>query len=216
MFIGKSLYQVREYRAGTNTDLTAANLRHIASLSLPIVPTQLSSAISAIRTSVSQDVIRHLLPREKTLELLFCLRAYFLLGSNEFATGLINEAQHRLQTRRETTGLQQDPVKALQGLSIKDAELQQILSSTWKALASFDFQDHKLDSPRGHVQLSTAKKSTPRPSTSDSVHGASADVSGKHNFLSIVLISVDMALPSLFRSFNTRTCSVHIMSRRYR
>lgn len=181
MFIGKSLHQVREYGTGINSDLTTANLRHIASLSLPIVPTQLSRAITAIRTSVSQDVLRHLLPQEKTLKLLSCLRAYFLLGSNEFAIGLINEAQHRLQTRRETAGLQQDPMKALQGLSIKDAELQQVLFSTWKALASLDFQDHGLDFARGHVQLSTAKKSTSRPSTSDSVHGASIDVSGKHN-----------------------------------
>ena len=192
LFIGKSLHQVREYgrigpakglsgTAAIQTELTANHLRHLSALSLPIVPAQLSRAISAIRLSLSQNILKLLLPMHTTLQLLSCMREFFLLGRGEFAGALIAEADKRVDARRQSMGklLQQDPVKALHGLTIKDAEFQQTLSQTWKALASQDedADDNVLDFARRHMSLATPTDRDSRPSTSDSMHGASASVS---------------------------------------
>lgn len=193
LFIGKSLHQVRRYgtqartsntisnKAISETGLASANLQQLAALSLPIVPAQLSRTISAIRLSISQNVLRHLLPMEMTLELLSCLKWFFLLGRGEFAVALISEADSRIQARQQSMNrlLQQDPVKALQGLSIKDAELHQVLSATWKSLASLDedLEDDILEVARECVSLSKPLDQDFRPSTSDSVHGASSNIS---------------------------------------
>ena len=193
LFIGKSLHQIRRYgrqngvskgqssQTLSESDLAAAHLGHLSALQLPIVSAQLSRAISAIRLSLSQNVLKMLLPMSVTLELLSCLREFFLLGRGDFATSLIQEADKRVHARQESMGrlLQQDPVKALQGLSIKDAEFHQTLSQTWKALASHDeeAEDDILDFARMHVSLSAPADADSRPSTSDSVHGASAHLS---------------------------------------
>lgn len=193
LFIGKSLHQVRKYGrqdgmtdklAGQTTseaDLVAAHLQQLSSLSLPIISGQLSRAVSAIRLSLSQNVLKMLLPMEMTLELLSCLKEFFLLGRGGFATALIDEADKRLEARQQSMGrlLQQDPVKALQGLTIKDAEFHQTLSQTWKALASVDedIEDEVLDFARKYVSLSKPADVDSRPSTSDSVNGAAANLS---------------------------------------
>ena len=193
LFIGKSLHQIRKYgrqnvivegqpsHSLSESGLVAAHLEHLSTLQLPIVSAQLSRAISAIRLSLSQNVLKMLLPMDVTLQLLSCLREYFLLGRGDFATTLIQEADRRLHARQESMGrlLQQDPVKALQGLSIKDAEFHQTLSQTWKALASQDedTEDDILDFARKHVSLLASTDVDSRPSTSDSVHGASAHLS---------------------------------------
>lgn len=193
LFIGKSLHQVHRYekQARMSTDRSSkepsANdspvetLQHLTSLPLPIVPAQLSRTISAIRLSVSQNVLRHLLPMQTTLALLACLKEFFLLSRSEFPAALINEVDSRLTSRQQNMGklLQQDPMKALQGLSLKDSELQQTLSATWRSLASRDedLEDDILDFARKHVSLSLPGEHDSRPSTADSVHGASATVS---------------------------------------
>lgn len=194
LFIGKSLHQVRRYgrRALTSSDsaragmsereLAALHLGYLTGLSMPIVPAQLSRTVATIRQSLSQNVLQHLLPMNLTLELFSTLRQYFLLGSGEFATALINEADARVQARQLSMGrlLQQDPIKALQGLSIKDAELQQTLASVWKSLASRDeeAEDEGLEFARKHISLEPPGKRSSRPSTADSsVHGATIDMS---------------------------------------
>jgi hypothetical protein len=193
LFIGKSLHQIRKYGRQNGTtrgqsghslaesNLVAAHLEHLSELQLPLVSAQLSRAISAIRLSLSQNVLKLLLPMNVTLEVLSCLREFFLLGRGDFATTLIQEAEKRLHARQESMGrlLQQDPVKALQGLSIKDAEFHQTMSQTWKALASQDedASDDILDFARKHVTLSAPADVDSRPSTSDSVYGASAHLS---------------------------------------
>ena len=192
LFIGKSLQQIRKYgqqirisSGGPSQTLSegilaSKHIQQLSNLSLPIVSAQLSRSISAIRMSLSRNILKHLLPMETTLELLSCLKQFFLLGRGEFAVALINEADSRMQARRQSMGrlLQQDPVKALQGLSIKDAEFQQILSRTWKALASQDedAEDDILDFARRHVSLSTLLEQNSRPSSSDSYNGVASNL----------------------------------------
>lgn len=193
LFVGKSLHQIRRYgrhngsykrqsgQSLSDSALVATHLEHLSALQLPIVSAQLSRAVSAIRLSLSQNVLKMLLPMSATLELLSCLREFFLLGRGDFATALIQEAEKRVQARQESMGrlLQQDPVKALQGLSIKEAEFHQTLSQTWKALASKDedTEDEILDSARKHISLSAPTDVESRPSTADSMHGAPAHLS---------------------------------------
>ena len=66
--------------------------------------------------------------------------------------------------------LSQDPMTAMQGLSIKDAELQQVLSHTWKALVLEDQEvdDTLFDFARTHTSLAAPKGISARPASSDS------------------------------------------------
>jgi len=192
-FIGKSLYQIKRlsHTARTSsisvaldpsqTELAKSHLRHLSSLTLPVIPAQLSRAVSAIRLSLSQNVLQHLLPMNDTLRLLSCLRQYMLLGKGEFAVALIGQAEARLESRQQSMGrlLQQDPAKALQGLSIKDAELHQTLAQVWKSLAREDEhgEDDVLEFASKHLTLAAPKKRDARHPTSDSVSGAVPQIS---------------------------------------
>ncbi|KAK3706913.1 hypothetical protein LTR37_012412 [Vermiconidia calcicola] len=193
LFVGKSLNQVRRYGrqkkpSGPTTnqsisegDLASVHLQQLTALSLPIVPAQLSRAISTIRLSLSRNVLQSLLPMQMILELLSCLKQFFLLERGEFAVTLISEADNRLHARQQSLGrlLQQDPVKALQGLSLKDAEFHQTLSQTWKTLAAQDedVEDDIREFAQRHLTLSTPVDYDSRPSTSDSVYGAALSLS---------------------------------------
>ncbi|TKA65620.1 hypothetical protein B0A55_07286 [Friedmanniomyces simplex] len=108
----------------------------------------------------------------KTKNLMPDFLTYFLLGHGEFAVALIDEAETRLQARQQSMGrlLQQDPLKALQNLSIKDAELHQTLSSAWKRLArEEDAEDVVLNFARQRVRLSVPSTKPSRPASSESV-----------------------------------------------
>ncbi|KAK4494818.1 hypothetical protein PRZ48_014174 [Zasmidium cellare] len=179
-FIGKSLNQAQNLLR-TNHDLTALSekkgslasdhLRMLSSLSLPIVPSQLSRTVAAMRLSLSQNVLQHLLPMKVTLKNLSCMRQFLLLAHGEFAASLITEAEARLQSRQQSMGslLQQDTGKALQGLSIKDAELNQSLQQVWRSLAAEDKEvaDELLEHAQSCITLAAPKANASRPSTSD-------------------------------------------------
>lgn len=192
LFVGKSIHQVRHYDQQSQIhakmqmlnvqygQLANAHLKHLSSLSLPILPAQLARAVSAIRMSLSQNILQHLLPLEDIMTLLSCLRRYFLLEDGEFTLALVHEAEARIHARQQSMGrlLQQDPVKALQGLSVKEAELNQTLNQTWKTLAMRDDteENHAFDFARKNVTLSTPKKSSSRPTTSDAATAAGAQL----------------------------------------
>ena len=162
----------------TDTELVQAHLQHLTQLPLPISSAQLTRTIFAIRTSLSQNVLQDLLPMETTMKLFTCLKQFFLLERGSFAIALIAEADARLQSREQSMGrlLQQDPTKAMKGLSIKDSELQQTLTATWKALASKDddAEDEVMDFAERHMTLSAPATHESRPSTSDSIGAGSA------------------------------------------
>jgi hypothetical protein len=193
LFIGKSIHQVRHYEQQSQLQaktqipkiqhghLANAHLKHLSSLSLPIIPAQLARAVSAIRMSLSQNILQHLLPLQDIMTLLSCLRRYFLLEDGEFTLALVQEAEVRIHARQHSMGklLQQDPVKALQGLTVKNAELNQTLGQTWKALAMRDETEENpaFEFARENVTLSAPSKTIARPSTSDSVTAASPKMS---------------------------------------
>lgn len=215
LFIGKSIHQVRHYQQEIQSrqkaqisqtsggHLASAHLKHLSSLSLPIVPAQLARAIAAIRMSLSQNVLQHLLPLEDIMTLLSCFRRYFLLEDGEFTLALVQEAEARINARQQSMGrlLQQDPIKALQGLSVKDAKLSQALGQTWKALMLRDIseEDHVLESARNHISLAAPRRNSSRPSTSDSVTAASPQISSiafnNMLFPSAAHLSIDILPP---------------------
>ena len=183
-FIGKCLHQIQRlphqrqvFIASTShrladTELASAHLKHLSSLPLPLNQAQLTRAISTIRLSLSQNVLQRLLPMSDITRLLHCLRSYFLLGHGEFAIAIIEEAEARLQARQQSTSrlLRQDPLKALQDLSIKDTELHQTLSSTWKRLAREDYaEDTGLNFARQHMRLSLLNAKATRPASSENM-----------------------------------------------
>lgn len=183
VFIGQSLHRVQSHHdasrmssailnfAFKDADIASEHLKLLSQLSLPITSSQLSRSVSDIRQSFSRNVLQHLLPLETTIHVLSCLRLFFLMSRGEFAIALIAEAEHRLTTRQQHMGrlLQQDPLRAMQGLSIKDAELNQALLRVWKAMAleADDVDDDILDFAQRHITLAAAKTEIPRPSTAD-------------------------------------------------
>ncbi|KAK1069083.1 hypothetical protein LTR12_012698 [Friedmanniomyces endolithicus] len=184
VFIGTCLHQIQRLphhngssatstsHHATDTELASAHLQHLSSLPLPLNQAQLTRAISTIRLSLSQNVLQRLLPMSDITRLLRCLRSYFLLGHGEFAIAIIEEAEARLQARQQSMGrlLRQDPLKVLQGLSIKDAELHQTLSSAWKRLAREDYaEDTVLNFARQHVRLSLPTVKAARPASSENI-----------------------------------------------
>lgn len=192
-FIGKSIHQVRYYDQQSQIHakmqassvqyghLANAHLKHLSSLSLPIIPAQMARAVAAIRRSLSQNILQHLLSLEDIMTLLSCLRRYFLLEDGEFTLALVQEAEARIHARQQSMGklLQQDPIKALQGLSMKEAELNQTLGQTWKTLAMRDDTEENFafDFARKNTTLSIPRKASSRPTTSDSVTAARPKVS---------------------------------------
>nr|POE72062.1 gamma-tubulin complex component 4 [Quercus suber] len=186
LFVGKTLHQIRQYERSktiksarsvnaTNAELVSKHLSLLLSLSIPLVPAQLSRVISAIRLSLSRNVLQQLLPMTATLQLLSCLRHFFLLSRGEFGGNLIIEAEKRMRDRQQSMGraMQRNTVKAIQGLSIKDAELHQTLTQTWRALARQHDEglDDVLEFAQSHMSLAVPKTTSTRPSSSDSIHG---------------------------------------------
>lgn len=188
MFIGKCLHQMREHERADRTSFARAqlqanrsemanqHLRYLSALELPMVASQFSRTISDIRLSLSRKVLQHLLPIESTLRVLSCLQQFFFLSRGEFALVLISEAEARMATRQQQQMgrlMHQNPVKALQGLSIKDAELHQVLQRVWKEIAANGSEDDDdvLEYARSHISLSTPKGGVLAPESSESVYG---------------------------------------------
>ena len=193
LFIGKSLHQVAHHQRLSQTTLTlstpnindselaAAHLQHLASLTLPIVPSQFSRSIADIRLSLSQNVLQHLLPLSDMTKLLRCLRQFFLLARGDFPMALIAQAEDRVQARQQSMSrlLAKDAVKALQGLSIKDAELSQTLRQVWRSLLAKDEdgEDEVLEYAQSNITLINPRANTSRPSTADSATENTPEVS---------------------------------------
>jgi hypothetical protein len=164
MFIGKSLNHIRSrgtdessMKTGSELDLLPIHLRYLSELVLPISPSALSSAISAIRLSLSRNTLQALLPLPKIIEILTLFREYFLLGRGEFAISLITEANSHLATRNRTSKSSDN----LRALVIKETELTNILSKTFSilsSLASDDSEDQEsVDMARELLHLNLAK-----------------------------------------------------------
>ncbi|KAH0562329.1 hypothetical protein GP486_002972 [Trichoglossum hirsutum] len=212
LFIGRTLNHVRirgdrppspsllASAASPLSSLLPSHLRHLSSLSFPISPSSLSATIAAIRLSLSQNTLQHLLPIPKIIEILSLLREFFLLGRGEFAVALISEADERIRSRWRRPG-QSYRDQSHQGVGsviVKEGEVTAVLARTWAALSSFqgeeDVSDEKLDLARDLIYLTLPKQSPSRTSTPGRAAGSHLPTSIYDTTFSDFLLSTPTSL----------------------
>ncbi|CAD0090407.1 unnamed protein product [Aureobasidium vineae] len=183
LFIGKSLHQVKQHTQGSSASqilhgsedaaLLNAHIQLLSSLSFPLISAAFSTTISSIRSSLSQKVLQRLLPPDEIKLVLSVFRQILLLDRGEFAVFLISEAAERLDARRVEHGryLQEPSSRDLRGVMMKEGEVNESLSRTWKALTSLqteDLEDDVLEFARENMRLEIdTRRAATRPSTSD-------------------------------------------------
>ena len=182
LFIGKSLNHIKA-RASLLEDgivhtrspellLLPSHLAYLSSLESPITATSFSTAVSAIRLSLSGNALQKLLPLSKVLEILRILKDFFLLERGEFAIALITAADQCLSARQSRYA-DKPPAKVADGLKstvIKDGEISAVLARTWGSIAYLqgvdDDEDEDLELARELINLSNSALKHP-----DSAHG---------------------------------------------
>ena len=184
LFIGRSLKHIRERQLSSMTGSPAADSLeltflpihqgHLSSLQFPISSSAFSTAIRAIRLSLSQNTLSKLLPLSKVLEMLHLLKNFFFLERGEFAVALIAAADERLVSRqRIATGrLNQDIVPDLASMTIKEGEVYAVLARTWTSIASMrsiddEDGDEELDRARELISLSIKSVDTESTNSRD-------------------------------------------------
>ena len=178
MFVGKSLNQVRSLPSTSKTkaattqiselELLPVHVQHLSQVVAPISSAKLSEVVANIRTSLSRNLLQHLLPRAKIVETLNVLYQFFLLGRGEFAMVLIAEADERLSSRHRGTQLAK-PGQSIKGLLLKEAEINQTLARSLSILSTLggenDHIDDILDAASGILHLDVHSASSHRPGT---------------------------------------------------
>ncbi|PWY72200.1 Spc98 family protein [Aspergillus sclerotioniger CBS 115572] len=172
LFIGKTLNLIRAKRSAptvnpsaivstTPVTLHTEHIEHLASLKSPISAPRLSSAVNAIRYSLSQSTLSKLFPLQKILEILSVLHDFLLLRRGEFATALVSHADARIQDRYRKhvhSVSKYNPAEGLGGLSIKEGDVVTTLSQTLSELYSLqteeDPADDELDLAKDLLRLS--------------------------------------------------------------
>ena len=167
--ISQSRIQLPKEASGAS--LQSRHFELLASLSHPISSTALTQTISAIRSSLSQNVLQKMLSFTEILLILHVFREFFLLQRGEFAIALINAADSCLATKSQTSA---HTVKGgdmrMSGVMIKEGEVTATLNQAWATLASLqeidDDEDQELDLARDLVYLTIKKvqtKTAPAP-----------------------------------------------------
>lgn len=179
LFIGKSINQIRslpkssQALSGSSSrlselELLPTHVEHLSSVAAPISSAKLSEAVGNIRLSLSRNLLQHLLPRDKIVEILTVLHQFFLLGRGEFAMALIAEADEKVQTRHRNP-LPSKPGHGIQGILLKETEINNTLSRSWSVLSSLagedDHTDDILDLAVATVHLTVQTLSSNRPGT---------------------------------------------------
>ncbi|KAF6232692.1 hypothetical protein HO173_009131 [Letharia columbiana] len=169
LFIGRSLNHIRERQssfsdgsskaAAPELALLSNHLAHLSSLEFPLSSSSFSTAIGAIRLSLSQNALQKLLPLTKVLEMLQILKEFFLLERGEFAVALLTAADERLTSRNQAVRSKQNLVNELASMTIKEGEVSAVLARAWTALASYqslddEDVDEELDQARELIRLS--------------------------------------------------------------
>lgn len=179
LFIGKSLNQIRALPSSSKVasgsgsriselELLPTHVGHLSGVTAPISSARLSEAVGGIRQSLSQNLLQYLLPREKIVEILTVLHQFFLLGRGEFPMVLIAEADQKIQSRHRAPSSK--PGQGIQGILLKEAEINNTLSRSWTVLSSLggedDHTDDALDLAMDIVHLSVhTSSSSHRPGT---------------------------------------------------
>lgn len=178
LFVGKSLSQIRSLpstsKMGAATtqisdlELLPVHIQHLSQVTAPISSANLSEVVANIRTSLSRNLLQHLLPREKIVETLTVLYQFFLLGRGEFAMVLIAEADEKLSSRHRATSSTK-PGQSIKGLLLKEAEINQTLARSLSVLSTLggenDHIDDILDAASDVLHLDVHSASGLRPGT---------------------------------------------------
>ncbi|KAF2688256.1 Spc98 family protein [Lentithecium fluviatile CBS 122367] len=179
LFIGKSLNQIRTLPTTAKTltgrssgasklDLLPVHVHHLSEVTAPIASAKLAEAVANIRLSLSRNLLQHLLPREKIVEILTVLYQFFLLGRGEFAMTLIAEADDRMQSRHRSTA-QSKQGHGIQGVLLKEGEISHTLSRAFTVLSTLsgedDTTDDILDLAMDILHLTIHNPSNNRPGT---------------------------------------------------
>ncbi|KAF2744287.1 hypothetical protein M011DRAFT_461077 [Sporormia fimetaria CBS 119925] len=180
MFIGKSLNQVRSLGSSSKAlsssptkdldpELLSTHVTQLADVVAPISSAKLSRAISNIRLSLSRNLLQHLLPQERIVEILSVLHQFFLLGRGEFAVALITEADLKVQNRHKSSSNASG--QGIRGILLKEAEMNNALSRVWTILAALGGEDDStgdvldLATDIVHLAVDSGQSSSQRPGT---------------------------------------------------
>lgn len=184
LFIGKALSHIRTRGAVSSLDSStngpaleqlSTHAGLLKELTSPLSAQRLSSAVSAIRSSLSKNILQRLLPTQQIVEIIQVLREFFLLGRGEFAINLVDQASIgvRNRLRRLPGGGNTDatmlPAESSRGPIVREGEVAAILSRTWGTLSnvqSDNFVDEHLELARDLIYLTVKKapmgSSTPK------------------------------------------------------
>jgi hypothetical protein len=223
LFIGKSLNQIRSLNSPSKSmrqtsprnfelELLPTHVERLSEVSAPIASAKLSGAVAQIRLSLSRNLLQHLLPLEKIVEILTVLHEFFLLGRGEFAMALITEADEKLQSRHRST-IPTKPGQGIQGILLKETEINNTLARVWTTLSSLggedDHGDEALELATDMIHLIVRAPSGHRPGTPGRARESNvmlpmiADVTFGDLLLSVP-ISLTMDIHSPFDLFMTK------------
>lgn len=173
LFIGRSLNQIWTKRSlGTKSPelhLLSTHLQQISSLSFPISSANFLRVISTIRLSLSQKILKCLLPLARVNRILSLLKELFLLGRGEFAIALVTEADEQMRLRwKQSKSFGFESRDKNVAILPKEGEVSAVLARTWAALSAMQGQhdenleeDEILELARDLVQLTISKPSSP-------------------------------------------------------
>ncbi|KAB8627245.1 hypothetical protein FH972_026078 [Carpinus fangiana] len=174
LFIGKLLGYLSGDWTGVEQTLAATplqmsrlelaqQLRPLLSLGSPVSQSQLSLTISKIRTSLATQVVHGLLPIHKIADTIGSLREFFLIARPSFVDALVGEADNTMLSRlaRMKASQASDSNPTLASITMKEAEVNSVLSRTWAALAPWIGKESSVDSrmewARDNLQLQISK-----------------------------------------------------------
>ncbi|KAF1846779.1 uncharacterized protein K460DRAFT_367526 [Cucurbitaria berberidis CBS 394.84] len=154
LFVGKSLNQIRSLPSAAKTlnasttiselELLPKHVKQLSQVTAPISAANLSEAVASIRLSLSQNLLQHLLPREKIVETLAVLHQFFLIGRGEFATTLIAEADDKTSSHHRSLSSKKSS-QPLKGVLLKENEINQILARSFSVLSTVAGEDDHTD-----------------------------------------------------------------------
>ncbi|KAL5428540.1 hypothetical protein PMIN04_000686 [Paraphaeosphaeria minitans] len=179
LFVGKSLNQIRSLPANSKSmtgrsfgapemELVPAHVAQLSEIKAPILSAKLSEVVANIRLSLSRNLLQHLLPQEKIVEILTVLNQFFLLGRGEFAMTLIAESDEKTQSRHKAP-MNPKSSRGIQGILLKEGEITQTLARSFTVLSTLggddDHTDDILDIASEVVHLTVSDSSIHRPGT---------------------------------------------------
>ncbi|KAJ5893727.1 hypothetical protein N7495_005418 [Penicillium taxi] len=176
LFIGKSLNHIRAKRKiskGISTapvTLYKEHIEQLAGLKSPMSSSRLTTAVDWIRLSLSQSTLSKLLPLPKILEMLTLLHDFLLLGRGEFAVALVLHADACIEeSRQRMQGSRNRVSGGLDGILIKEGDVNASLSHAWTELVSLqkeeDPADEEMELARELLRLSISDTKLARAAT---------------------------------------------------